>query len=158
MDISNSDNWELIADWDLHANKVSGSVLYPVMIGEKILDVDGDRPLIAISTSTASVEPWWKFTGYLRRKIYPSLGGIETVSTLNRKDSIPLNKTKLFYFDDMFTSDYALSISIFLWIQHIEIKVYQYIGTDTSNNSGNELLNTINSNIQAIGEVLGVGE
>ena len=161
MDITNSDNWQIIADWDLHANKPSGYITYPFMIGEKILDIDGNRPLIAITTSTASVEPEWKFAGYLRRKLFPNLGGSQDMATLSRKDKIPLNETKLFLFGDSFVVDYALSISIFLWIQHIEMKVYQYIGSDISNSSGTdntELLNTINTNVLAIGEVLGVGE
>lgn len=159
-DFSNSANWTLIHDVNYIANVESGNSSYPFIIGEKLITVAAPCKYFVIKTAWSTVNTSWVYAGTLGRKIIANIPDEEPQEIYLRGSiKVNLNDTTFIQYDD-YNGDITLSLTPYDWIQHLDVKIWQYTGIEVM--SGNvdltpitDALTTLQTSVDTINELLG---
>lgn len=136
-------NWEFGFEGSREAAVVNAKI-QPIPLFE--IGYLFDSHILAVRASTENAKPGWKYGGKLRQKIQIGSGGAVSALpnvTAQRVD-LDLNDWTLAIFPK-FYSEYQLVYVPPRWFKDVTLKVYQYVGPQSSNLI--DLLNEVKSDV-----------
>lgn len=161
LNFSNSTNWTLIHNANYVANVANDSGNHPYIIGEKILPLISSCHYIAVKTSWNNpINTNWINAGVLRRKVITNLPSEEPQNIYLRGNTrILLNDFTFIQYDD-YSGSVSLSFTPHDWIQHLDVKIWQYIGIESTSNNVDltpvtNALATLQTSVNYLNELIG---
>lgn len=151
-DFSNSQNWQLGWSGEKIAPDVPNDSLnryYP--IEDFTVPVQFDTPVVAIYLESDTDPGRWIRGGFAKQKISTGITGGGGLDAFSQAVPLRLREINLVQFPQITTS-YGITLSIPYWLRHIEVTVYQYVGTivDTIEDKLIECCDELNADIEQV--------
>jgi hypothetical protein len=131
LELQNSANWSRLWDYSTMAAPVPNQPGYTLEIPPIVVPFQLEGNIIAISATSATARPSWRFGGRVAKKIQTgiTIGGIPDV-TVSDGRKLYLNQINLFRFTPL-TATYALEITPAFYLTQISLSLWVYTGVDS---------------------------
>ncbi len=142
LDLSNPDNWVGFYQGSFQSQRSPGNATV-IPIPEIVIPCSLNNHILAVSTSSSTAKPNWRFAGFLNQRLELGLAApIGNPDTDAAKHKAWLNRLTLVIFPRL-TPTYFLSFETPKWIQDINLTIFQYVGpeSDSTDNLVNQIIN-----------------
>jgi hypothetical protein len=150
LNLSDSSKWQSLWFGSFTALGIAGKPGYHYPIEPILVPVLLESRIIAITATSATAKPKWKYAGKARQKIQTGItvgGVVDTASTSLKK--LSLDNINLLVFPAL-APTYALEIEPIWWLDVIAISVWEYTGVDSD--TATEQLDRIEQAIEEISQ------
>lgn len=141
LQLQNGANWSSLWSYSVAAVSIPDKPGFTAPIAPILVPFLLENHIIAISATSPTAKPRWKFAGNIAKKISTGIvtGGTPD-TTISDSRPLFLNRINLFRFTP-YTTTYALEIAPPYWLTQLDLILWIYSGVDSD--TATEQLNRI---------------
>ena len=141
LNLSSPDNWVGFYQGSFETQRSPGNTTV-IPIPEIIIPGSLSNHILAVSASSNTAKPHWRFAGFLNQRIELGLAAVGSPDTDAAKHKAWLDRLTLVIFPRL-TPTYSLSFETPKWIQDIDLTIFKYVGpeSDSTDNLVNQIIN-----------------